>query len=500
MRKLQESVDEQTQVRERLVPRADLLRRAEQIADVLQLRLRLRRALDGACARAAILVLDQLRQHAPAHLCEHRRDARRRVGKLIDRERRTPAEEGVGGRVGFGGAPERDQAEGPISIGLARCRRRRRGRRDARQFGKRFVVRRRRVQIASRLERVVLGRHDRRRDQERDENRARDHCGLASSHLLRSTATRFTPRAVTTIRSVRSPSCGWRNVTSCGPTASDRFDSGVCPTISPSIRTSAHGRAFTLRAPFGGSISTAVTRPGATVIVRGASKPTLSLRSTTSCLPAASMIFAPLMPTTSSRSTTSTGNGDATVTHPATGAVGRGIENTTSVTTPFDTAIVRWATPLSDITVIRCSAAASPSITTGDRPCGRPSTSTLAPAGSVTIDSRPAAVRDSIGLGSSRSRAPGAAAGAARTFGNQARTAPKLPAALTSTTAAINSEVDPNANVEGRAGDTGPGLSSAGAMDRTLLSGGARASRGTCFRTSYVRESNPRYCTAVIAL
>jgi hypothetical protein len=90
---------------------------------------------------------------------------------------------------------------------------------------------------------------------------------------------------------------------------------------------------------------------------------------------------------------------DRTATHPATGFVGRGSENTTSVMTPFDTAIVRCATPLSETTVMRCSAAASPSITTGDTPRGRPSTSTRAPAGSVTIESRPAAVGLSLSRG-----------------------------------------------------------------------------------------------------
>src|SRR5437867_13031050 len=61
-------------------------------------------------------------------------------------------------------------------------------------------------------------------------------------------------------------------------------------------------------------------------------------------------------------------------------------------------------------------------------------------------------------------------AGAARTFGNQARTAPKLPTALTSTIAAISCHVDPKADITDNAA-TWPGRSSAGAIDRVLLCG-----------------------------
>src|SRR5215831_2500987 len=176
------------------------------------------------------------------------------------------------------------------------------------------------------------------------------------------------------------------------------------------------------------------------------------------------MIFAvPLAPTTSSCSSISTGNGDLIAIQPATGAVpaavARGSENTTSVMTPFATAIVRSAVPPSDTTLMWCSAAASPSMTTGDTPRGRPSTSTRAPVGSVTIDKRPGAGGVSVArfasalcgtfadVNATAGWTGASAAEAVCAFGNHARTAPKLAIALINTIAVISSDVDPSADV-----------------------------------------------------
>src|SRR5262245_55746412 len=149
----------------------------------------------------------------------------------------------------------------------------------------------------------------------------------------------------------------------------------------------------------GGTTSTDSTPPAATFTARDASYPRLLLRSTSSCAPAASMIFVvPLVPTTSSCSITSTGNGADTVIQPATGASERGSENTTSVVTPLATATLRCDDPASEVTVTVCCAAERPSMTSGDTPRGLPSTATRTPGGSVTIDSRPGAAAAPVGV------------------------------------------------------------------------------------------------------
>ena len=61
--------------------------------------------------------------------------------------------------------------------------------------------------------------------------------------------------------------------------------------------------------------------------------------------------FGPLVAIVSSRSITSTGNGDATTIQPATGAVDRGSENINSFSTPLATVTDRWAEPVSDATL-----------------------------------------------------------------------------------------------------------------------------------------------------
>src|SRR5262249_688191 len=98
------------------------------------------------------------------------------------------------------------------------------------------------------------------------------------------------------------------------------------------------------------------------------------------------------------------------------------------------------------------------------------------PAGSVTIDSRPAVVGLSISRRTSTpcgtcaaavvvALAVASTAGVARAFGNQARPAPKLPTALINTIATSN-DVDPSTGVAGGQ-DSVPGRSSAGAIDRS---------------------------------
>src|SRR4029450_13674688 len=94
---------------------------------------------------------------------------------------------------------------------------------------------------------------------------------IASSYFFRrSTLTRTVSRRDTVVAYFCSPRSGWRNTISCGPIGSDRLPIGVSPMRSPSIQTSAHGRAFIAMLAFGHSGLLAVVLPAGTWPVRDA--------------------------------------------------------------------------------------------------------------------------------------------------------------------------------------------------------------------------------------
>src|SRR6266850_1642611 len=105
---------------------------------------------------------------------------------------------------------------------------------------------------------------------------------------------------------------------------------------------------------------------------------------------------APPDPITSVPSMICTSNGADTASHPASGALTFGNENTTAVAAPASTVTVRSAEPVSLVTVTLCWAAVNSSSATGERPTGRPSMLTCAPGGSVTTDMRPTTTTGSV--------------------------------------------------------------------------------------------------------
>src|SRR5262249_16643149 len=162
---------------------------------------------------------------------------RRRISGIECRER-LPADQCFGDRFGFVRPPEGEEAEGAVFVDLPRDVRRG----DAiepPECRERIFVRGRRIQVPGGPQRVLSAERD-------HQQRFQLTSSTATGHFVRSAATRLGPVAVTSTVCLRSPSCGFRKTSSCEPTVTSRFASGVWPTFVPSIRTSAHGRAFTL--------------------------------------------------------------------------------------------------------------------------------------------------------------------------------------------------------------------------------------------------------------
>src|SRR5262249_61053105 len=133
-----------------------------------------------------------------------------------------------GDRFGFFGPPEREQAERPVFVDLARDVRRG-GAIKPPQRRERIFVRGGRIQISGGAQRLLSADRGGADDQRERDHHQRFHLtsSTGSGHFVRSAAMRLGPLAVTSTVCVRSPSWGFRKTSSCEPTVTSRFASGV---------------------------------------------------------------------------------------------------------------------------------------------------------------------------------------------------------------------------------------------------------------------------------
>src|SRR5688572_7369790 len=181
----------------------------------------------------------------------------------------------------------------------------------------------------------------------------------------------------------RSPNCGWRNVISWMPSGSCKPASGVSPTFFPSTHTSAHGDALRFTVPRGSSV-TDRTSPGSISTVCTDVYPRSRFVSVRSWRPGLSINRdSSVVPMTRPPSATSSTNGAKIPTHP------EKIGTSSFSVRPASIRTLRLTEPEAVVSVTECRPTGRASSVSGDSPAGLPSIRIFAPAGCVSISSRP---------------------------------------------------------------------------------------------------------------
>src|SRR5262249_33792423 len=329
-------------------------------------------------------LLDDRRQHATPHLGERGADARRHLVL-----RRVVVGVGVDHRLDrllrVAGSSQRQQTKRTVLLDGARIDRRRIAVVQAVQQRQRFVIRRRRVEVARRDQIVALCVGAGVRQQARCDEGCYPGGRVQRFHFFLMSTLRRAGAVRETVALWRcSPRSGWRNRTSCVPMVTWRLPMGVSPIFSPSTQTSAHGIAFSAIVPFGKSTLTDATLPGETCTVFQARNPSASLTISSSCRPADTITRSlRLVPISCFFSKICISAGAESAIQPDTGAPSGALSGTVSdAVLPASIVTTCFTDPRSLSSCTACSPGVRSAIVSGALPLTTPSTLTRAPAGS----------------------------------------------------------------------------------------------------------------------